>query len=371
MSKNTTTPSKTINQNSQAGFMSLQIITSSCHSVLNTVFISSNPKPIWFDDLNAKLAIAKTNAQNWIDNLAPQITGSIPSHVIDYQTTYDAMTASILDLASKNPTAKGSTNPIIIETLALMDALSSQVGDIITNINTMQGSLKTWGDAMQKSHDDLSSGATNIQNLEISLQSDIDKMNSHIQNLHDLIAAENKIVLDCEIAVAVGIFVAVAAIALTVATAGTTAGVTGTIAAVAIGGTIAAGVTWGIMQSKINANFDSIAKDQQEKDADNQQIVALQGLALASKSAITAITSATLALSDVKTMWTVFQGALQGTQNKLNSGNDQLSEIVLSAFTTAAKSEWDYAVVFANNLLGLTVSNDVNTVDMSGKVQAA
>lgn len=40
-----------LNQKTQTSFMTLHIITSACHALLNTTFIAPSPKPSWFDDL--------------------------------------------------------------------------------------------------------------------------------------------------------------------------------------------------------------------------------------------------------------------------------------------------------------------------------
>ncbi|HEX6709439.1 MAG TPA: hypothetical protein VF068_03835, partial [Rubrobacter sp.] len=62
------------NDKTASGFASLQIVTTSCHGVLNTQFTAPSPKPDWFDDLSGKLDSAKVLANQWIDDIAPQMT---------------------------------------------------------------------------------------------------------------------------------------------------------------------------------------------------------------------------------------------------------------------------------------------------------
>ena len=140
-----TAASLNTNTNTASGFASLQIVTASCHGVLNTQFIAPSPKPDWFDDLNAKLDAAKVLANQWIDDIAPQLTASIPSHVIDYGTTYTALTGQIIDLLDKNPTAKGKDNPVVQQVFALISALHDEVETIITDVIGTQEQLKIWG----------------------------------------------------------------------------------------------------------------------------------------------------------------------------------------------------------------------------------
>jgi hypothetical protein len=192
------------NSNTASGFASLQIVTSPSHDVLNTQFIAPSPKPSWFDDLNAKLDAAKVLANRWIDDIAPQLTASVPSHVIDYGTTYAALTDQIIDLLNKNPNAKGKDDPVVQQVFALISALHDEVETIITDVIGTQEQLKTWGDAMQKAHDDLFAGAANIQSLQIDLQADIGKMNSAIQGLQAQIDAENKAIVAGALAIGVG-----------------------------------------------------------------------------------------------------------------------------------------------------------------------
>ncbi len=349
------------NSNTASGFASLQIVTSACHAVLNTQFIAPTPKPSWFDDLNAKLDAAKVLANQWIDDIAPKLTASVPSHVIDYGTTYTALTDQIIDLLNKNPNAKGKDDPVVQQVFALISALHDEVETIITDVIGTQEQLKTWGDAMQKSHDDLFAGAANIQSLQIDLQADIGKMNSAIQGLQAQIDAENKAIVAGALAIGVGLFALVVGIALAPVTGGASLIVSGIGGAAIVGGA----VTWGVMQAKINSQFSEIAEDQKKISDDKRQLVALQGLSLAANSAISSIATATSALSDVKVMWTMFQNDLQGTMNKLEKTDENLSAIVNKAYVIAAQKEWNLAVQFAQQLSGMSVPVQEKTLPMA------
>ncbi|RQO32565.1 non-hemolytic enterotoxin lytic component L1 [Taibaiella sp. KBW10] len=349
----------------QTGFLSMQVVTASCHSVLNTQFVPFTPKPKWFDDLNAKLDAAKVVAGVWINDLAPKLTASIPNQIIDYATTYDAMTTQILALVDKDPMARGKDNPIVQQTFALIDALSNEVDKIIKNVVAMEDKLKNWGKDMQKAHDELSSGTTNIQNLEIELQSDIDKMNNAITNLRTQIDGENKAIAISAGAIGVGVFIGVIGIALAPVTGGQSLWATGAAAVVVVGGA----VTWGIMQSKINGQFDEIAKNQQKIADEKRQIVALKGLEMSSSSAITSMANGLQALSDVRTQWQVFAGELQGVKDKLESADEKLYAIVNKGYVEAAQKEWKIALAFAQQLVGMVTPNvESKTLPMSAKV---
>ena len=72
----------------------MHIVTTACHAVLNTQFIAPEPKPDWFDDLSGKLDAAKVLANEWIDDIATDMTASIPTSVMRCATS--GMTAVIV-----------------------------------------------------------------------------------------------------------------------------------------------------------------------------------------------------------------------------------------------------------------------------------
>jgi hypothetical protein len=350
------------NDATSSGFASLQIVTGACHGVLNTQFIAPTPKPVWFDALNKDLDGAKKLAHRWIDDIAPSMTASIPGHVIDYATTYKALSDEIIDLLTKNPNAKGKDNPIVKQVFELIETLHDSIQPIIDDIEATQRSLTEWGKEMQKSHDDLFTGAANIQSAQIDLQVHIEKMNSAIAGIKDKIQTENIIVAGGAATLAIGLTVAVAAVAFAVATGGAGLFVVAGIAGLAaIGG----GVTWGVMQAEINNKFAEIAEDQKKIADDQRQLVALQGLSLSASMAVTSIATATRALSDVKVLWTFFKDELAGTMAKLNNTNVELSAVVNKALVRAAQREWDEAVTFAKQLVGAPVTVEVRSIPMA------
>jgi predicted nucleic acid-binding Zn-ribbon protein len=350
------------NDKTATGFASLQIVTTSCHGVLNTQFTAPTPKPKWFDDLSGKLDSAKVLANQWIDDIAPQMTASIPSHVIDYGTTYSAITDEIVTLLEANRNATRKSNPQVFEQLSeLIQALHESVESIITEIDGTQGQLKTWGDSMQKAHDDLFNGAANIQSAQTELGSEIDRMNNAIKGLRDLIDGENNAIAAGAAAIGIGLLALVVGIALAPVTGGYSLIVAGIGGAAIIGGA----VDWGIMQDRINKQFAEIAQDQQKISDDQRQLVALQGLSLAANSAISSIATATQSLSDVKVMWTTFQNELKGTLDNLDKADKALSAIVSEAEVKAAQKEWNLAVDFAQQLVGAQLKVETKELPMS------
>jgi len=342
-----TNQSKDVNQKTWTGWSSLHIITSNCIAVQNTNFTAPDPKPDWFDALNAALVNAQAVATDWVDNIAVDITSSVPTAIVDYATDYEAFSEQIIEIAKAHPDATGADNTYVKQVNALIKALLSALDEILKSVDKVAQSMKTWGQQMQTAHDNLTTGAVNIQDAEIKLQADIGKMNSAIDSLHAMIDGENKAIAYAAAAIGIGIFAIVGGIALAFVTFGAGLAVAGVGVAAVIGGA----VTWGVMQDKINKQFDKIADDQKELDQDKRQLVALKGLALASNLVVTSISNATQALSDFRTSWGVFQGELQGVITKLEQGEASLNTLVAETFTEAAKQEWKLVVEFAQSLI--------------------
>ncbi|TRV05475.1 MAG: non-hemolytic enterotoxin lytic component L1 [Microcystis wesenbergii Mw_MB_S_20031200_S109] len=349
------TDNKQANQSAN-GFASLQIITSACHGILNTNFTAPEKKPDWFDALQLELDAAKVLANEWIDDIAPTMTSKIPNHIIDYSTTYDATTDEILNQLDQNEAYRktnGKDDPAAVQNVSdLIQALEQAASGIIKDMDDINTRLTTWGDKMQKSHDNLFKGTASIQKAEIDLQADIEKMNNAIAGLNAEIDLQRKAIAGAGIAIGVGLLMLVAGVALCIATAGTAAVAAGVVAGLGAAAVIGGAVTWGVMQSKIDTELGKIADDNKKIADDKRQIVALQGLTLATNGAVSSIAIATSALSDVKVMWKGFQGEIQGTLDKLKKGEEALRTIVKKVDIKAARKEWKLAEEFAQKLLG-------------------
>ncbi|WP_163022914.1 alpha-pore-forming cytotoxin MakA [Pseudomonas viridiflava] len=346
--------------NTGVSYNAAQLITIACHAVSNTVFIAPTPKPAWFDELNADLAAAQTLAETWINSLGTQVTKTIPLQVINFGTNFTAANNAIQQIVAANPAAQGADNTAVVEIKTIIQqALISPIGTVINEMGLVSTQLTTWGKAMQDAHNKMVNGSTNIQAAETLLTTDIAKMNNAISTLHVEIAAENKAIAESAAAIAVGVFALVVGVALAPETGGASLLIGGAIGAAGI---IGGAVTWGIMQSRINSQFDDIGHDQQELAGDQRQLVALQGLQMASNSAVSSIELATQSLSKLQTQWGTFQGELQGVLSKLESAETQLSTIMEGVFTSAAQTEWATAIATANNLVNSPVQIQSQTL---------
>lgn len=346
-------------------FTAAQLITMACHGVVNTQFVAPDPKPSWFDDLDSKLADAKVVANEWINTLGPKVTSSIPLQVINFGSTYDAVSQNIQDIVKAHPTASGKDNQYVVEIKTMIkDGLIPGVNDALTNVDSASTELEAWGKKLQAAHDALATGATSIQNLEISLKGDITAMNNAIDNLHKMIDGENKAIAASAAAIAIGIFALIVGVALAPETGGVSLVIGGTIGAAGI---IGGAVTWGVMQNKINGQFQEISSDQQKISADKRQIVALKGLSTASNGAVSNLALASSSLSKFRTQWAIFQGELSNVLKKLETAEGELSVMMQGVFTTAAQNEWKKASDTANALANRQVEIQSKTLPMDSQ----
>lgn len=351
--------------NTGVSYNAAQLITFASHAVVNTVFVAPTPKPDWFDGLNAELAAAQTLAQQWIDTFGPEVTEAIPLQVINFGANFTAAAQAIMSIVQANPTASGADNPSVQQVREIIEqTLLPPIQSVLGQMTDVSGKLTTWGDSMQAAHNSLASGSTSIQAAEIALQTDISKMKDALTSLQSEIDAENKAIAASAAAIGIGLFALVVGIALAPETGGASLLIGGAIGAAGI---IGGSVTWGIMQSKINAQFDEIGKDQQELTDDKRQLVALQGLQLASSSAVSSIELTTQSLSKLQTQWGTFHGELQSVVDKLKMADQAISTIVQGVFTTAAQTEWGTAIETANNLVNAKIQIQSGTVPMDGQ----
>jgi hypothetical protein len=357
-------PQPVLQSQTQRGFLSLQLITQACQAVANTVFVAPVPKPSWFDALQLNLDAAQAAANDWINHIAPTVTASVPQAVLDYGSTYQALSGQIVSICNANPMAKGATNPFVIQVQELIQALLDQAKQILDTIDATSTRLEAWGETLQTAHNNLATGAASIQNAEVALQTDVTNMNTAIASLNTTIAALNKELMDAQIAVGVGIFLGVVGLALAPVSGGASLLVGGIGVAAIIGGA----VEWSKIQSQINSDFSQISADQQEKSADQAQIVALQGLSTASDQAVSNAALAKSSLSDFRSSWSGFHDDLTDVINNLTTADQELSTLLQEAFTNVALNDWNLAVAFATQLQQTSISVPTTQMDMDGNI---
>lgn len=338
-------------------YAALTLVTASCHGVLNTTLIRPEPKYdeegndifAWFDGVNTYLDAAKVVAKDWIDNVVTPIQSDIPSSVITFHNQFRSTTDYVKKLCEENPDMKEGDKEFKQVNQLLQALIDTIDNDIIVPIDNSSNRLKEWGSSMQKAHDDLAGEVSTVQNAEIELATDIERLNTSIDTLNDMISSECTLVSVGAGLVGGGIFVALVGVVLCASGVGAVAGgiVIGTGAAMVIGGA----VTWGVMQEKINKQYREIAEDRKEINTDQQLLASLGGIESGVTSAVTYMETAISALSEVRSMWDGFRKVIEGTITDMKNAEKGAGAVVKEMFTDAAQRQWEDAQEIAKKLL--------------------
>jgi hypothetical protein len=347
--------------NAKESFTYLTLITQNCHAILNTSLVAPEITPSWFDDLQIELSDAKKSANNWIDTLAPNITSNAPNEIINYSNTYCSFSKNIKVIADNHAEAKGPNNKYVKQVGEMVNVLGKELTSIIKDSITISDKLESWGDEMQKAHDSLCNGVNDIQNAKASLSADINEMNSAISNLTSQIQSENNAIARDKTEIGAGVALVIIGVLLAPETAG------GSLVISGIGGTlvVAGTVEWAILQQKINDQFDEISSDQLKLSVDQRQLVALNGLGIATNQTLTNINQATETLSAFRVTWQLLLDELSGVMQDLEQAQSSLGVIVENAFTNAAQEEWNEAQKTASSMLNTTITVNTKQLPMS------
>ncbi|MCC8940428.1 hypothetical protein H8A99_29225 [Bradyrhizobium sp. Arg68] len=134
---------------SKATFEALAAITDDCHGLLNAPLFPPSPKPGWFDDLDSALDSAKAQAQSWIDDIGPDVTGEILVLVVNHGTTFSAISAQVGSIAADHPDARGAGDPFVQTGLELSGSLDQSLYVTVARLETRLATITAWGETMQ------------------------------------------------------------------------------------------------------------------------------------------------------------------------------------------------------------------------------
>lgn len=337
----------------------LTLVTACCHGVVNTNLIKPEPvkdkdKFKWFDEVKAKLDASKTVASDWIDNVVVPIQSDIPASVITFDNQFQTSTDYVIDICKKHPHMKKG-DAEFDDVNEILNALMQTINDdILLSIDNSRKALKDWGDSLQKAHNELSGKIQVIQNAEVDISTEIDRLNTSIDALNNMISTETTLVGVGAGLVGVGVFVAVVGVALIATGVGTVVGgiVTGVGAVMVIGGA----VTWGVMQGKIDKQYKEIADKKKEIAADKQLLASLKGIEVGTSQAVGYMETALSALDEVRTTWEGFYKVISDTVKELDKAEKSAVVVLKSLFTEAAQKQWKDAHEIAQKLLDAKVS---------------
>jgi len=336
------------------------VVTSYAHAIanlqLNWDTSLMGPVPQWFTDMSTNLGTAQGHAQTWIDTLGPQIFSTIPQSVINYTNTFNTDMSAVLQMLQNLPPGQPPTSAQQSAINAIVNNVLSTLGVQKKTLLDVQASLVAFTNNVQADHATLVDGAGAAQKAVGLEQGMIQQIQTQIDLVNDQLSKDKKAAMASEIALGVGIFLVVAAVAVTVATGGAGAPIlaVGAVGVIGIGAGIAGTV---IFNKKINGDIDQLTNLQIELQ-DDQKIAATLGSITSSMNLmVTANEAATQALSSILDMWQTLEGKLGAVATQLqNAEAAEVPAIIESLDIQSAQTAWAQLTAFCTAMQSNTVT---------------
>jgi hypothetical protein len=355
-----------VQSKAQQGFVAIHIVSAACFAIRNTIIqpiqtVDSDDDDIkalmkevqsGFKDVSAKLDHAKKTASIWIDHLSSDIARKIPTHIIDYNSLYNAASDQILEVIAKAE-KDGSTPALIGEMLDLIKALQDQIRTNKREIDDAGKQISDFAQKIQEDHDAMVGGVDIVQTLIVKDQAQSDKLKADIERLQDEVKELNKKLMYAELGTVGGIFVSI--IGITLIATGVGAAVGGVTLALGIAGTVGGATAWGLLQKAINDDYKKIGNEQVTKSAIDQQVLSLVALHTVAATVLDQVTLAQTALADVAILWGTFDGILQGVIDDLAKPNANITLAMDKLWVRAAKNQWAALEDFAQQLVNTPI----------------
>lgn len=186
-------------------------------------------------------------------------------------------------------------------------------------------------------YQELNTGSANIQKLSSDLAAEIEKYNTTIRTLQAEINHYNTLIGVGAGLVGSGLFIGVVGSALCFAFP-----VVGGIGlALGIGMVIGGGVTWGVMQSKINKANQDIQNLRNQIAADRQTVVALNTLGSAADVVLNSAQNAISNMTNFAASWATLGRSLQATYTALEQGGQEAYSALLALDLDEAEGNWN------------------------------
>ena len=325
-------------------FASLRQITESCTAIVNTQFSMPGTKPTWFDDLNKNFHTLQSLATTWLDDYSVPILTTIPTSVNTFVPIFDASANALRAIIQRNTgilsdadavTAKEILKRMMDKTQKIQTEVESYAK--VNEKGECSGKLITWQNNMRNTYQELNTGSANIQKLSSDLAAEIEKYNTTIRTLQAEINHYNTLIGVGAGLVGSGLFIGVVGSALCFAFP-----VVGGIGlALGIGMVIGGGVTWGVMQSKINKANQDIQNLRNQIATDRQTIVALNTLGSAADVVLNSAQNAISNMTNFVASWATLGRSLQATYIALEQGGQEAYSALLALDLDEAEGNWN------------------------------
>jgi len=309
----------------------------------NTIPLAKEPD--WYGLFKVKLAIAQHHADDWMTRLSPMMFSKVPQSIIDYGNLFDAGMSEarkIVDNMGPSPT-DGEKEALSQIFTAMLTELSTQK----RTIQTVNADLKLFyasvsGDrtAFDTAKQAANKGKSDSQVKRESLAREIETLKAEIKAANTKTAASG-------IALGVSLFVLVAAIGFTIATAGAAAPlIVGAVALIGVGLGTAGMVVFTKEQSDKVADMQ---KKMAELDAEDALILALGQVESAVGALVGHADDALKGLGALLNTWATLETKLESVIGDVNKADTQKLKALISVYVNKSKKSWDdlsnYALV--------------------------
>lgn len=326
-------------------------VTGYANAILNLFIQPMMPLQPWYPSLNGNLDIAKLHAQGWADTLAPDINSMVPQAIIDYGNFFNAATNEILNILMNS---NDNPSPTQMQTIVgLLQDMLAKLGMQQQVVIGLQIRLRQFSDDVLSDNNNLQTGTDSIQNALNMDEQTKQKITGMIRRLQTDIALNSQKALDSEIGIGVGIFIAVAAFSLAVATGGLAAPLF--VGAVALAGVGAAVGTTTAYSVDAQRDMSQLLVEQQKLTDEANQILALTGLVGTLNQTVALNEAAQQALTVVATQWDDLRNKLQSVISDLQQAGS-VTGILQQVELQAAQTAWGQLVTFATQMQIVTSS---------------
>ncbi|MFL6846671.1 MAG: HBL/NHE enterotoxin family protein [Allosphingosinicella sp.] len=301
----------------------------------NTIVLK--PEPAWYETFKLQLQLAQREADVWMTRLSPQMFSKVPQSIIDYGNLFDAAMAEvgrILEHMGSRPTddEKEALTQIFAAMLAELNSQKRTIGRVNGELKEFYGNVSGYRKAFDTARQAANKDRTASQNKRDSLTREIETLKAEVQ------AASTKTMVS-GIALGVSLFVLVAAIAFTIATAGAAAPlIVGAVALVGAGLGVAGMVVFTKQQ---NDRLSDIAKKMAELDAEDALILALGQAASAIGSLVDAADEALKGLGTLLNAWATLETKLDSVIKDVGDADKAKLRAMISVYSNKAKRSWE------------------------------
>ena len=327
--------------------------------------IALKPEPAWYDTFKTKLALAQREADVWMTRLSPMMFSKVPQSIIDYGNLFHAAMKEvdrILEHMGSKPTDDEK------------EALSQIFTAMLTELNTQKRTIGRVNGELQEFYGNVSGYRTAFDTAKQSANKDKtasqikrDALTREIETLKAEVKAASTKTMTSGIALGVSLFVLVAAIGFTIATAGAAAPlIVGAVALVGAGLGVAGMV---VFTKEQNDKFAEIQKKMSELDAEDALILALGQVASAIGTLVEQADEALKGLGTLLNTWATLETKLESVIKDVGSADKAKLRALISVYVNKSKASWEDLTNYA--LILQRAGEGVKIVEQTELRQAA